>query len=105
MISMFADDTKIRGVVDSKGGCIRVQQGFDQMGQWAKEWQKEFNLNKCVVLHFGKTNQGRTYTFNGKVLGRVAEQRDLRVQVHWSLKVKSQVDRIVKAVFGMLAFI
>eukprot|EP00061_Rhincodon_typus_P015858 g43775.t1 len=56
-------------------------------------------------MHFGKANQGRTYTLNGKVLGSVAEQRDLGVQVLSSLKVESQVDRAVKKAFSMLAFI
>eukprot|EP00061_Rhincodon_typus_P013261 g39527.t1 len=51
------------GVVDSEG-YIREQRDIDQMGRWAEEWQMEFNLDKCVVLHFGKTNQGRTYTLN-----------------------------------------
>eukprot|EP00061_Rhincodon_typus_P003997 g21512.t1 len=33
------------------------------------------------------------------------EQRDLGVQVHSSLKAESQVDRMVKKAFSMLAFI
>ena len=32
-------------------------------------------------------------------------QRDLGVQVHSSLKVESQVDRVVKKAFSMLGFI
>ena len=43
------------------------------------------------VVAFGKTNQGRTYTVNGRALGSVVEQRDLEVQVHSSLKVMSQL--------------
>ena len=75
------------------------------MGQWADEWQMEFNLDKCEVMHFGRLSQGRTYSVNGRVLGRVTEQRNLGVQVHSSLKVESQVDRVVKNAFGMLGFI
>ena len=65
----------------------------------------EFNFNKCEVMHFGRLNQGRTYSVNGRALVRVTEQRDLGVQVHSSLKVESQVDRVVKKAFGMLGFI
>ena len=65
----------------------------------------EFNLDKCEVMHFGRLNQGKTYSVNGKTLGRVIEQRDLGVKVHRSLEVESQVDRVVKKVFGMLGFI
>ena len=64
-----------------------------------------FNLDKCEVMHFGRSHQGRTYSVNGRVLGRVIEQRDLGVQVHSSLKVESQVDRVVKRAFGILGFI
>ena len=56
------------------------------MGQWADEWQMEFNLDKCEVMHFGRLNQGRTYSVNGRTLGRVTEQRDLGVHIHSSLK-------------------
>ena len=64
----------------------------------------EFNLDKCEVMHFGRLNLGRTYSANGRALGRVLEQRDLGVQVHSSLKMESQVDRVVKA-FSMFGFI
>eukprot|EP00061_Rhincodon_typus_P011265 g36158.t1 len=46
-------DTNIGGLVDNKEGYLRVQQDLDQMRQWAEE----FNLNKCEVLQFGKSNQ------------------------------------------------
>jgi len=55
--------------------------------------------------HFGGSNWDRTYSVNGRVLGRVIGQRNLGVQVHSALKVESQVDRVVKKVFGMLGFI
>eukprot|EP00061_Rhincodon_typus_P001716 g15548.t1 len=50
----FADDIKTRGVVGCEEGYPRAQRDVDQMGQWAEEWQMEFNLDKCEVLHFGK---------------------------------------------------
>ena len=60
MVSKFADDTKIGDIVDSEGGYLGLQQDLDQLGQWAVEWQMEFNLDKCEVMHFGRSNQGRT---------------------------------------------
>ena len=94
MVSKFADDTKIGGIVDSEEGYLRLQQDLDQLGQWADEWQMEFNLDKCKVIHFGRSNQGRVYSVNGRALGIVTEQRDLGVHVHSSLKVESQMDRV-----------
>ena len=52
-------------------------------------WQIELNTDKCMVLRHGKSNQGRTFTVNGRTLGHIVEQRDLGVQVHGSLKVES----------------
>ena len=62
-------------------------------------------MDKCEVMHFGRSNQGRTYSVDGRALGKVIEQRGLGVHVHSSLKVEPQVDRVVKNAFGMLGFI
>ena len=53
MVSKFADDTKIGGTVDSEEGYLGMQRDLDQLGQWADEWQMEFNLDKCEVMYFG----------------------------------------------------
>ena len=75
MVSKFADDTKIGGIVDSEESYRQLQPDLDQLGQWADEWQMEFNLDKCKVMHFGGLNRGRTYSVNGRAWGRVTEQR------------------------------
>ena len=43
MVSKFADDTKIGGIVDSEESYLGLQQDLDRLGQWADEWQMEFN--------------------------------------------------------------
>eukprot|EP00061_Rhincodon_typus_P018452 g47625.t1 len=65
----------------------------------------EFNLDECEVFYFDKTNQGRNYTVNDRALGAVVEQRDVGLQVHGSLEVVSQIDRVVMMAFGTLVFI
>ena len=47
----------------------------------------------------------RNYTVNGRTLRSIDRQRDLGVHVHRSLKVATQVDKVVKKAYGMLAFI
>ena len=56
-------------------------------------------------MHFGRTNVGGSYTKNGRTKKCVDTQRDLGVQVHRSLKVASQVEKVVNKAYGMLAFI
>lgn len=45
----------------------------------------------------------KSKTVNGKVLGCIDIQRNLRVQVHNLQQVATQVNRVVKNVSGMLA--
>jgi len=45
------------------------------------------------------------YIVNGRTLKSIDRQRDLAVQVHRSLKVATQVEKVVKKAYGMLAFI
>ena len=56
-------------------------------------------------MHFGRSNTDRKYTVNGRTLKSIDRQRDLGVQVHRSLKVAMQVEKVVKKAYGMLAFI
>ena len=42
---------------------------------------------------------------NGRTLRSINIQRDLGVQVHSFLKVATQMDKVVKKAYGMLAFI
>eukprot|EP00061_Rhincodon_typus_P006289 g26780.t1 len=48
---------------------------------------------------------GEKYTVNGRTLNSTDVQSDLGVRVHCSLKVATQVDKVVKKAYGMLAFI
>ncbi|GCC36001.1 hypothetical protein chiPu_0014492 [Chiloscyllium punctatum] len=75
------------------------------MQSWAERWQMEFNVDKCEVIHFGRSNRNAKYWANGRILESADEQRDLGVHVHRSLKVASQVDRAVKKAYSVLAFI
>ena len=60
-LSKFADDTKLGGKVDSRGGGDQIQESIDTCLDRAKDWQMEFNLSKCKVLGMGKNNENRDY--------------------------------------------
>ena len=76
MVSKVADESKLGGIIDTKEGYQKLHGDLDQLGKWAEDWQIDFNTDKCEVLHFGKSNQGRTCTVNGRALESVEEQRD-----------------------------
>ena len=58
-LSKFADDIKLGGKVDSRGGGDQIQESIDTCMDWAKDWQMEFNLSMCKVLGMGKNNENR----------------------------------------------
>lgn len=57
MISRFRNGTPISGVVEEGGGLARLQQDIHQVETSLKNWQMEFNSDKCKVIHFGKEIQ------------------------------------------------
>ena len=75
LISRFADDTKIGEVADSDEDCQRIQQDIDRLGKWAEKCQMEFNLDKCEVMHFGRSNSGGSYKINGRTIRSIDTER------------------------------
>ena len=65
--------------MDSEEGFQRLQRGLDQLEKRAEKWKMEFNAERCEILHFGRTNQSRTYRVNGRTLKSAVEQRDLGI--------------------------
>lgn len=63
----------------------------------------ECNSDKCKVINFRTLNQDRTNSVNDRALARVAEQKG--IQVNSSLKMVTQVDRVTKKAYDMLALI
>eukprot|EP00061_Rhincodon_typus_P000025 g10140.t1 len=72
------------------------QHDLDMLAEWANEWQLQYNLNKCEVIHFGSKNKEADYYLNGYKLGEETVQRDLGIFVHQWLKVSMQVQQAIK---------
>uniref|UniRef100_UPI00398E668F leucine-rich repeat-containing protein 47 isoform X2 n=1 Tax=Pristiophorus japonicus TaxID=55135 RepID=UPI00398E668F len=74
----------------------RMQRDFKGIIDRLSEWQMEYNVEKCEVIHFGRKNRKAEYFLNGERMGNVGVQRDLGVLVHQSLKVNMQVQQAIK---------
>lgn len=64
----------------------------------------EFNLGKCEVMPFRSTNEARTH-HEWQGLRKYKGQRVFGGQVQRSLKTVTQVDNVVRNIFGIRAFI
>ena len=44
---LYADDSKLIGVIEKEEDAIDIQKDIDSMQSWAKTWQMTFNYDKC----------------------------------------------------------
>ena len=93
IVSLFADDTKLYKFLKDIGSTEQLQNDIDAMVTWAKTWKMKFNIEKCKVMHLGRTNTCHTYsmfdpsTNMDKPLKVTSCEKDLGVYVDKELTV------------------
>ena len=106
---LYADDSKLIGVIENEEDVIRIQKDIDSMQSWAKTWQMSFNYDKCKVMHFGKQNRECTYKMDlgqGKqfhLIEKSPVERDLGLMVSSDLKWSTQVEKATKSAKAIIA--
>ena len=76
-ISKFADDSKWPRKVMGEEDGEKFQEGLDNLMEWARKWQMDFNKRKCHILHLGRNNQRIEYTMGGEKLESAEWEKDL----------------------------
>lgn len=107
-ILKYADDIKIFRTF-SKDSCnvssSLIQNDLDALSSWAANWQLQFNINKCSVIHFGNKNPEHTFNLEGKFLQNTNNTKDLGVTVSSNLKFSTHISQIVKRAERVLAIL
>jgi hypothetical protein len=75
----FADDTKLFSSVQDSAARDRLQKDLDTLVRWADDWQMKFNVEKCKVMHIGRSNPQFSYNMNGTNLETITTEKDLGV--------------------------
>ncbi len=106
-IRLFADDCLLFREVNNENEYEKLQNDFDAVGKWAKEWQMKFNVEKCYRLQISgkKASCPYLYSLNNEVLGNVQHHPYLGVEFDKDLKWGSYVENVVNKANRSLGFI
>ena len=86
MLLKFADDTKGMNKISSEEDRDRLQQTLDNLTKWSVDWEMQFNVGKCKIMHIGRNNPIYEHYMAGTKLSEMEEEKDIGVTVHASLK-------------------
>ena len=63
-----------------------LQKCIDNMLVWSNDWDMNFNVKKCKVMHIGLRNPGHSYSMNGLPLETVTSEKDIGITITSNLK-------------------
>ena len=75
LIRKFADDTKNARQIQNEKDGEKMQEDIKKLEEWASKWEMEFNVEKCKVMHIGKSNPRVEYFMIGKKRGKQQKKK------------------------------
>ena len=71
------------------------QSDMNSLTTWSKNWDLKFNLSKCCVLHFGRSNLKANYDIDDYIVENRNEEKDLGVHFSDKFNFNDHIDAIV----------
>ena len=104
-LSKFADDSKLCKNVCLENDRDILQRDLDRLNEWSQQWQMQFNVDKCSVIHLGHKNKQYNYKLGDKELKKSVKEKDLGVVVDSKMKFSEQCSVAVKSANSTLGMI
>ena len=101
-IRIFADDVKM--VADPKN-YMSTQCDLGLLHDWESVWLLMFNVEKCKVLHAGRSNPKHKYMFLGSVLADCSTEKDLGVIFNEKLNFHDHIYASISKAKSCLAWL
>ena len=117
-VSLFADDSKVFSRIISEKNSLKrkksgnyfkgnevLQNDLNSIREWARRWKMEFNVDKCKIMHMGRSNPQHTYSMDGAELTKSVKEKDLGVLVENNLEFDQHIKGIVGRANRLLGLI
>ena len=92
----FADDTKIGHTSNREEDRKVLQIALDKLCEWAHRWGMSFNIDKCHILHVGRSNPEQKYYMDGKELAKTEAEKDIGVLITSNMKPAKQCEKAAR---------
>ena len=94
-VCLFEDDTAVYLTLKGQDDNQKLQNDLAILQEWEREWDMEFNLSKCQVVHITRSRKpiNTTYSMHGQVLDSVDSARYLGVDVTSDLRFTQHINR------------
>ena len=80
-LNKFADDSKLCKTVGNVTDRDALQNDLDSLHEWSRLWQMKFNVDKCSVIHLGRSNDNYSYKLGDIELKTSDKEKDLGIIV------------------------
>ena len=104
---MFADDCLLYRTIIGQADAHALQKDLDSLQDWEKEWQMEFNADKCEVIRITSKKNPIIYSckIHQTALRSTDQAKYLGVTITPNLSWKCHIDNITKKANSTMAFL
>lgn len=97
----YADDLRIyrsfkSDLSSQQHSGTLFQNDINALVAWSKTWDLDFNVSKCCILHYGRTNIKNTYKIEDAPIVSRSNEKDLGVLFSNKFNFNEHIETIVK---------